>query len=352
LKIIFMHAFGLDLSDASLKLIELRLEGQNTELANFCDLPLAEGVIVKGRIVKEDLLATSIKEVLKKAQKGEVKNRFVVSCVPESESFVRIISLPSLPEEELAQGVRWEFEQHIPLSLDQVYLDWQKIESEEEEIKVLVAASPKKLVDAYTSVLKKGGLIPWAIEAESAASARSLIKEGDPACFLLVDIGFSRTSLIIYDHKTLQFTSAVELFGQSFTNKLTENLKVGLKEAESLKRIYGLSSRKKGPSEKVHQSLLPLVRSLAEEIRTALKFYSEHFPRGQTVKKIVLSGGGSKLKGLVPELKAILKTDVTLGNPWVNILDPDRKYLPEINRKDALSYATAIGLALRGMEGL
>jgi len=254
-----------------------------------------------------------------------------------------------LSEEELPQAVRWEFEQHIPLALDQIYLDWQKINTEGEGTKILVIASPRKLVDAYISVLKKGGLIPSAIEAESAAATRSLILEGDQSCFLVVDIGFVRTALIIHDHNTLQFTSSVEPFGQSFTNKLTEDLKVGLKEAESLKRTYGLSNERKGPAKKVHKSLLPLVLALSSEIKAALKFYRDHFPKGQAAKKIILCGGGSKLKGLVPELKAILKDDVVLGNPWVNILAPKHKYLPEISRKDSLSYATAIGLALRGI---
>lgn len=347
-----MKAFGLDLSDQSLKLIELKKEGPNIELANFCDLVLPEGAIVKGRIVKEDVLVASVKESILKAKKGRIKGRFVVACVPEFESFVRIIRLPNLPEEELSQAVKWEAEQHIPLSSSEVYLDWQKVGQDRNDLEILVAAAAKKLVDAYVNVLKKAGLIPLAIEVESAATVRGLIREEDDSCYLLVDLGRARTSLIIYDHKTLQFTSAVEPFGQSFSEKISKDLGIDFNKGESLKKTYGLARESKGVGSRIYHSLLPLVQDLSREIETAGQFYQDHFPRGQKINKIILCGGGAKLKGIVPELKIILKQEVVLGNPWVNILKLEHRYLPEITRKESLGYATAIGLALRGLEGI
>lgn len=346
-----MRAFGLDLSDQSLKLIELKKEGKNIQLHNFCDLILEEGVIIKGRIVKEDLLVSSIKKSLLKAEKGKIRTRFVVASIPEFESFVRIIKLPRLPSNELSQAVKWESEQHIPLSPEEVYLDWQKVGEEEKNLKILVAAAPKKLVDNYVQVLKKADLVPIACEIESAATARSLISEGDKSCNLLVDIGRARTSLIIFDHGALQFTSAVEPFGQSFTDQISKDLKVDPKKAERLKKNYGLNREKRGLKKKIYKSLSPLIHDLAQEMQTAVKFYRDHFPQGQDLNKIILCGGGAKMKGIVPELKILLKQEVVLGDPWINVLKSDQKYLPQINRKDSLSFATAIGLALRGLEG-
>lgn len=351
-----MRAFGLDLSDQSLKLIELKREGSELRLANFYDAALEEGVIIKGRIVKEDVLVAAIRESLIRARKGKIKTRFAVACIPELESFVRVIKLPSLPEEELAQAVRFESEQHIPLSGEEVYLDWQKIGQEPEgNLEVLVAASPKKLVDSYVSVLAKANLIPMVVEIESAATVRSVIRSEDKLCYLVVDIGRARTSLIIYDQGTLQFTSSVEPFGGSFTEKISKDLNLNLEEAEKFKKLYGLIRQDKRQNKKVRESLLPVVLKLADEINIAKKFYEDHFPAGQKFSKIILCGGGAKLAGLVPELKIILKEEVMLANPWVNVINQKDKYLPEINRKDSkdsLGYTTAIGLALRGVEGI
>ncbi len=346
-----MKAFGLDFSEGSLKAIVLTKKAKQTKLVNFFDFPLEEGIIVKGRIVKEEALSVAIKDALKAAKKGALKDRFVVSCMPEAESFIRIIKLPNLPEDELSAAVRWEFEQHIPLALNEVYFDWQKAGKQGSDLEVFVAAAPRKLVESYTQAIKAAGLIPLAIETESIATARSLVRENDPDCYLIVDIGYSRTSLVIYDHGMLQFASSVEPYSQSFSEKLASDLKLNLQEAESLKRMYGLNHEARGISQKVYRSLRPLVEKLAQEISTALKFYNDHFPQGQSLQRVMLCGGGAKLKGLVPALKIILKEDVVLGDPWVNIWSTQGKYLPEISRKDSLSYATAIGLALRGLAG-
>ena len=347
-----MRAFGLDLSDQSLKLIELKKSGKNIRLANFCELTLPEGTIIKGRVVKEDLLVAAIRKSISATAKGRVKTRMVVACVPESESFIRIIKLPVVPEDELDQAVKWESGQHIPLSSDQVYLDWQKVGGRDQQLEVLVAASPRKLVDSYVNALRKAGLVPIACEVESAATTRSLIRENDQACYLIVDIGICKTSLIIYDRQSLQFTSSVEPAGEDFTASLTQDLKISITEAEEMKKVYGLTAKKGEIEEKIYQSLKSQVQALAQEIETTLKFYKDHFPGGQDADKIILCGGGSRLRGLVPELKIILKKEVVLGDPWVNILNSQNKYLPEISRKDALGYATAIGLAIRGVEGI
>jgi len=286
------------------------------------------------------------------AAKGRVKTRMVVACVPESESFIRIIKLPIVPDDELPQAIKWESEQHIPLSSDQVYLDWQKVGVSEKQLEILVAASPRKLVDSYVNALRKAGLAPIACEVESAATTRSLIRENDQSCHMIVDIGICKTSLIIYDRKSLQFTSSVEPAGENFTASLMADLKISITEAEEMKKVYGLTAKKGKIEEKIYQSLKDEVQALAREIETALKFYQDHFPGGQEAVKIILCGGGSRLRGLVPEMKILLKKEVVLGDPWVNILDNQNKYLPEISRKDSLGYATAIGLAIRGMEGI
>lgn len=346
-----MEAFGLQLSDKNLKIIELKKESDDLILANFNALNLDEGTISNGAILKPKELASSIKTALNTARMGKIKKKHVVACLPESESFVRIINLPKVPEEELNQAVRSESEQHIPLSTDEVYLDWQQISDDGESIKILVAASPKKLVNQYIDVVKKASLVPIILEVESAATARSLIHEGKKESYLIVDIKISNTNLIINDKGTLQFTSSIPLSGGHFTEKLAKGLKINLNEAEKIKRTYGLTRPDKPLSVKVNKILLPLVSELSDEIIKVIKFYQNHFPLGQEISKIILSGGGARLKGLTPELKMLLKKEVVLGNPWVNILTPKQKYLPELNLSESISYATAIGLGIRGIKG-
>ena len=59
-----------------------------------------------------------------------------------------------------------------------------------------------------------------------------------------------------------------------------------------------------------------------------------------------LGGGDSNLTGFAEYLATGLMAPVELANVMVNVNSLDR-YVPEINFRDSLSYATAMGLALR-----
>ena len=68
------------------------------------------------------------------------------------------------------------------------------------------------------------------------------------------------------------------------------------------------------------------------------------------VKKILFCGGGASLKGFAEFLSLKLKISVELGNPWTNILKEPLREVPEIPFEKSLGYATALGLALRGVK--
>jgi Tfp pilus assembly PilM family ATPase len=64
----------------------------------------------------------------------------------------------------------------------------------------------------------------------------------------------------------------------------------------------------------------------------------------------MLCGGGANLKGLPQFLSERLKIPVVCGNPWVNILKPPIKSIPELSYQESLTYVTALGLALRDVS--
>ena len=53
--------------------------------------------------------------------------------------------------------------------------------------------------------------------------------------------------------------------------------------------------------------------------------------------------------GLSDYLTVSIKSKVEMANVWVNILNTEN-YIPEIPFKEALSFAAALGLALRDFE--
>jgi len=346
--------FSLDLSDLTLKIVQFKRKKQGLSLVNFVKEDIPAGFIKGGEIKREKELIAILKEALKKI-KGEFPQRKQVICnLPEEKVFTRVIHLPLMKEEELSQAVKWEAEAHIPLSIDEVYLDWQIIERPNKHLdhyNILIAAAPRFLVDSYLSFLKKGGLEPIALEPESMAVVRSLINPNDFTPTIIVDLGASGTNFMIFSASAICFTSHIAISGQLFNQAIMENLAVDEKQANQLKIEIGLDKKE----EKVYQSLEPLVDNLAKQLKDYITFYhgqaAHLFGPDNVISRVLLCGGDSLLLNLPSYLEEKLNLPVELGNPLINISPPNKRKSParphSLSKREALTYTTALGLALR-----
>ena len=177
---------------------------------------------------------------------------------------------------------------------------------------------------------------------------------------LIADIDTLRTSLIIFDKGILQFTSSVPIAGNLFTEELAKALSLDMDAAEKLKRQNGLEDMENKGA--VRKALIPVLNHLVDEMINTIRFYEEHSASGGKISRLLLSGGSSKLKHLPSflhenlthraknehSLRSLPGLKVELGNPWGKILGQGQ--VPPLSREDSLSYATAIGLALREVE--
>ena len=380
------EAFGLDISDLSLKIIKLKKKRGVLSLASFGETEIKPGIIRAGEIKDEKKLAEIIKEAIKKVKGEKLKTKYVVASLPEEKAFLQVITLPKMSEEDLKSAVIYEAENYIPLPIDQVYLDSQIVppvynqlpERSEgwrstnvlrpDHFDVLIAALPKKTVDPYLSCLKSAGLKPGALEIESLAIGRALIKnELTTSPVLLIDIGATRTSFIIFSGHALRFTSSIPVSSGNFTEIISKALGIDLAEAEKLKIKYGLEEKiqikikgekieKEKEKGKIFEALVPALVDLIQQIKRYLDYYQTHAfhehlpPNGKGVSKILLCGGGANLKGLTDFLSLQLKIPTELGNPWINILPEPQKEVRELPFEESLKYTTALGLALRGIK--
>ena len=353
------EAFGLDISDLSLKLIKLRKRGDFLTLASFGEMKITPGVIEAGEIKDEEALAKIIKESISRVKGEKIRTKYVVCSLPEEKAFLQIIQMPLMKEEELQRAVYFEAENYIPLPIEEVYLDFQTVKpviNHLDHLDVLLTAMPKKIIDPYITSLKKAGLVPKILELESQAIARALVKNFvSPPPLLLIDFGATRTSFILFSGYSLRFTSSISTSSQKFTDAIAKNLGIDLNEAEKLKIIHGLE-KKDEVGEKIFEILSFRLRDLVKQIKTCLFYYHthihhEHLPLdGKDIEKIFLCGGGANLKGLANFLALELKIPVELGNPWVNILPEPLKEVPELSYEKSLAFTTALGLALRGVK--
>ncbi|OGI15490.1 MAG: hypothetical protein A3E38_02655 [Candidatus Moranbacteria bacterium RIFCSPHIGHO2_12_FULL_54_9] len=348
---LFPSSFGLDLSDLSIKALWLDRSGQSDSIISFGSVPLPIGSVVDGEIVDSEAVKGAIIKLLEKSGPKKLKSRQVICSLPETKAFLRILSLPLMKEVEMKEAIKWEIEANIPLTLDQVYYDWQTLDlnlmQEKGKLSVLVVAVARNVVDQFQSVLESAGLEVLGLETESIAQARSLLSEkNEKRTTLIVDIGDRRTSFLIAIGSTPCFTSSLPLSSQMVTDAIAKSLHLSFEEAETLKIKQGLGSLAlKSP---VLQAALPVLENIATEIEKSIDFYLNNLRYSETIDAIVLCGGGSNMQGLLPFLSRRLGRPIEFGNPWVNVLLG--KQLPLIDRNRSVQYSTAIGLALRGLD--
>lgn len=362
------ETFGLDISDLSLKIIKLKRKRGVLNLASFGEEKIEPGIIKGGEIKDEKKLAEIIKESIKKVKGEKLKTKYVIASLPEEKAFLQVIQMPRLPEEDLKSAVIYEAENYIPLPIEEVYLDSEIVSppyNHLNHLDVLIACLPKKTVDPYLNSLKLAGLSPVAFEVESSAIARALIKDQTTKRpILIIDLGQTRTSFIIFAGKSVRFTSSIPVSADRFTEIISKNLKISFSEAEKLKIKYGLGEEmelklEKGETRlkkgKIFEALIPALVDLVQQIKKYLDYYQTHtshdhlLPDGKGVSKILLCGGGANLKGLPEFLSLELKMPVEKGNPLINILAKKEKEI-ELSFENSLKYTTALGLALRGIE--
>lgn len=354
-RIILPSAFGLDISDYSVKFVKFsRTRGGFLSLTSFGETPLPKGIVVAGEVQDVSGLAEALKTGLKDSSGKLMRDPFVVATLPEEKSFVHLIQLPLMKEEDIGKAARWELEGIVPLPVDELYFDYTLLSVRDkpaDHMDILVTAFPKATVESYVSSLTAAGFTPVALELESQAILRALRQPADTAC-IFVDVGATRTSSFIAVGGLLLFTLSIPLGGADIDHAIGERLGVSLKEAGELKKKFGLSETYQDGA--LYEALVPLLSALAGELKKQIMFYREHSLHRhglpEDVSTVILSGGDANLEGLGRYLSVTLKREVRLGNPLEQLLS-QKKFRPPFSKNQSLRYTAAVGSALRGVEG-
>ncbi len=341
--------FALDLSDLSLKIVQLTCNKKGLSCFIYGQSAIPEGLIEQGeiKIKKQAELAAFIKKAVLSIGKGKIKTKYAAVSLPEEKSFVDVLRLPKLKKQQINQAVTFEAANYIPVPLDEVYFDFEVINSPyptNDCIEVLIAATPKKIIDDYILVLGLAGFKPFLMEVESLSLARALVRQDiNHHPLLIVDFGQLHSSFAIFAGSSLRFTSTIPISSRELNNLLMKELNIDIKKAEEIKQTEGLWGERK-----ILDAIIPALTDLTEQIQKHLDYYHSHTPanqRNHSVEKILLCGGGANLKGLAGFLANSLKLKVELGNPWVNIFSPSSKKVLPITLEQSINYATALGLA-------
>ena len=331
-------AYGIDLSDASIKVVQLTA-GKQPKIVVAETAAMPDGALQAGDIIDEAQAAQAITALLSKHH-AKLSSAAVVS-LPETKTFVQTISVPKHGAASFQDQLRQALPQYLPLPLLEAVYDASILHESSDAWTVYVGAAPKKVVDAYVRLLERARVPVIALDVQASALARACIPvEKERRIYAIVDIGQHWANLILVDAGAVQFTVSLPVSGNAITEQLASTLSITQEQAEEAKRMCGIDPKK---CEGVIGVILQdLVTTLIKRISAARDFFQDHFPAARDFDAIILCGGGSTLFNLDATLAQALHVPVRLANPAA-VLGLSETPVPSL-----LPFSAAIGLAARG----
>ncbi len=336
------RVLGLDIGSSEVKALEL--------------LGGSDGLSVSGyaatKVNSPDEVKFAIKEVLRK---GGFKTKRVVTSVSGRSVIVRYVTMLQMSREDLQSAIRYEADKYIPFEVEEVVLDSQileenvgKGEGDQQEMKVLLVAVKRSLIEEHVMLLKECGLQPAIIDVDAFALGNAFElrtihthreKEYDEKVVALIDIGANKTNINIMKGKTSYFTREVYLAGNDFTEAIARRLGVEEAEAEALK------CDPRDRVGEVEECILPTLDDLGNEIQLSFDYFENQFDR--EVEEVYISGGSAKLPGLARTFEGNFDKPIVFWDPLENLPVRSDRVDEKALRQRSGQLAVTVGLASR-----
>lgn len=343
---------GLDIGSSEVKVCQLQRLGKGTDqrfrLQKLGRVPLPADAIVDGDIMDSNAVASAIRQVL---VDQKIKHKEVAIAVSGQQVMVKKVTFPLMSPAELAESVRWEAESFFPAGqgLDSYALDYALIEERAADgnMDVVLVACRKDKLEAYVSCVAQAGCIPKVVDVDVFAlqNAYEVNAAAGPRdeVVALVNLGASFTNLAMVVGGRSVFWRDMAWGSARYTERLMEDWGLTREAAEALKRGHAAEER---TPEEILPSLNAVSDAFADELTRTLDFFKSSF-KVDRLDRVLVSGGGAMVRGIMEVLQDRLKVPVERFNPFQLIEVDGHSEDPAMVREVGGGAAVVVGLALR-----
>ncbi|MFA6392700.1 MAG: type IV pilus assembly protein PilM [Candidatus Paceibacterota bacterium] len=349
---------GIDIGSSAIKVVQLKKKGGKAVLETY-------GAIALGPYGNTDIGAITnlqtddvVKALLDVIKESNVTVRSGVIAIPSSSSLIFTISLPDkITEDKLATIIPIEARKYIPVPISEVTLDWFVLPKESEsgesnimdqsgapalidsKTEVLVVAIHNDILSRYQEILTKTELKSESFEMEIFSNIRASFSH-DLAPVLIMDFGASKTKLSIIEEGVVHIFHVVNRGGADITKNIASSLSVSFTEAEKQKRSVGLDANS---NPQVADIVRLSIDYILSDTNSVVFAYQKKY--NKNISKVILTGGGSLIKGLKERAVENFHTEVVYSNPFSKTEAP--AFLTPILEISGPEFSVAVGLALR-----
>ncbi len=344
---------GVDIGSSSIKIVQLSTKKGTARLDTFGEIalgPYAGKEIGDTVVLTPEKYAEALRDLLKESQ-ADAMNAGL--AIPLKSSLVFNLKLPEVKNrEKMDSVVRIEARRYIPVPISEVTLDWSIMprlrsadddyEDDDDRVDVLVVAIHKETLNNFKTVSDNSNLALKFMEIETFSTIRSIIKH-EKNSVLILDIGSAATKVYIVEQGLIQKSHIINVGSRNIMKVL------GIQKSKaSIGSSLDLTNKDlslSGSMKQTKTTPVDLARIIKEVNRVILDYQKKN---RRNIEKIVMTGGGSILKGIYPYLAEALEAEIEFADPFSKVETP--AFLADALRDAGPEFSVAIGLAIRGIS--
>ncbi len=314
---------GLDIGSATVRAVGLRKKNNRLLVERAAIAALPDGAVSGGVFTDPPAIAECIRGL---CRDHGLRGKQVAVALAGEDVFVTRLKLERRSKTTIEAQVREEAARLAPFSLDQAPLDFQVLEtfSDAQWVDVLVVAAKAGKIERLRDLLERAGKTPAVVDCVACGLANAYEFNYQPAPTDLVavlHIGAAIMTVCIVRGSSPVLAQDLPFSSAHLTSEeLTQTDRV----AVSLERLF------------------EQMDEIADERPLE--------PRSSQIQKLLLSGGGVRLKGLSQMLKSRIRLPFEEINPFRRIEFESSEALSLLVWDEAHAMTVAVGLALRGFD--
>ena len=333
--------FGLDIGTSAIRVVQMK-GGKTKTLARYGEVPVDPKIAKSDSNADLQKLGQAIKQAV--GQSGVTTGNVAVG-IPSNKTFITIVDIERLSKSELDRSIRLQADSLIPTPLNESKIDWALLgdsPQEKTKVEVLLSSVGTSFVEKRLDLLESLGLNVIAFEPDSIALTRALLAPDTAPPQLLIDMGDESTDLVITLNDAPRLIRNIPTGTGTIIKAAMQGLGIDEKQAQQFVFKFGMSKDKL--EGQIHGAISGTVDSLIGEVEKSIKFFTTRY-QGQTIEKIVVTGGASVLPEFPLHLANKFGVNVEIGNAWRNVSFPPQQQNDLL--KISHDFSVAAGLAER-----
>ena len=235
-----MAAVGINLSSSKISVIELAGSRKDIIIKNMVKAELPSDSIIKGEVQNPIILANGLKEIWKKYK---ISDRKVFIGIANQKVIVKEVKIPVVDDIEIANSVKYQISDFIPIPKNNIIYDYFVIEKEESFSRLMLVGALKSMIDNVVESFKKAGLLAQAIDLNCFALYRTIdhiygleknVKKNESNVFCIVYLGREISIMGIIENNYLKYPRFTSTSINSFIEKIYKEIKKDTKYCEEI----------------------------------------------------------------------------------------------------------------------